>query len=314
MDGTGTLRLVFIGASKFGLKILNECYENIDVEIVGVVTAPRKFKISYSKSGVENVLHADIESYAAEKGIECLRLNGSMTSDGIYDVIRMWRPQGFLVAGWYHMIPKSWRGLAPAYGLHASLLPKYAGGAPLVWAIINGETTTGITLFEMDDGVDTGPIIAQASYHIKPHDDIASVYREVEELGLELVQNNIVKAMKNEVLPLPQSDNGRQVWPQRSPKDGLIKFPICSRELLNFIRAQTKPYPGAFFMAKKKKITVWKAEYSNQVGPTGEIESRNGELILFCSDKSAVKILHASLNDMSTSLTDLIKLAELNEI
>jgi methionyl-tRNA formyltransferase len=83
-----------------------------------------------------------------------------MNEPGLFQTVTSWNPDAFLVAGWYHMIPKIWRNLAPAYGLHASLLPDYSGGAPLVWAMINGETKTGVTLFQMDDGVDSGPIVA----------------------------------------------------------------------------------------------------------------------------------------------------------
>ena len=95
------------------------------------------------------------------------------------------------------MVPKSWREIAPAYGLHASLLPKYGGGAPLVWAIINGEKETGITPFQMDDGVDSGPIAGQIQEPIKTGDTIATLYARIEQSGVGVVARNFTSLPNN---------------------------------------------------------------------------------------------------------------------
>ena len=84
-----------------------------------------------------------------------------MNESLLIEKVNAWKPDLFIVVGWYHILPKSWRNLAPAYGMHASLLPNYSGGAQLFWAMINGEKKTGITLFKMDDGIDSGPIVGQ---------------------------------------------------------------------------------------------------------------------------------------------------------
>ena len=90
-----------------------------------------------------------------------------MRDPALLEKVACWKPEAFLVSGWYHMVPRKWRALAPAYGLHASLLPDYSGGAPLVWAMIKGEEKTGITLFQLGDGVDDGPILGQAETPIR---------------------------------------------------------------------------------------------------------------------------------------------------
>ena len=86
------------------------------------------------------------------------------------------------------MIPKRWRELAPAYGLHASLLPDYSGGAPLVWTMINGESETGTTLFKMDSGIDSGPIVGQKAEPIWNDDTIATIYERIESREIELIE------------------------------------------------------------------------------------------------------------------------------
>ena len=154
MDVNRAVNLVFIGSSKFGLKCLQGCLDIPVVKVVGVVSAPETFAISYRPKGVTNVLYADVAGLAEANSIPIATLEQSMADPLLLENVTAWKPDAFLVAGWYHMIPKSWRKIAPAYGLHASLLPDYSGGAPLVWAMINGETKTGITCFQMNDGVD----------------------------------------------------------------------------------------------------------------------------------------------------------------
>jgi methionyl-tRNA formyltransferase len=158
--------------------------------VTGVITAPRTFGVSYRPEGVTNVLHADLVTLAGSCHIPVRTLERSMNEASLFAAISEWQPGAFLVAGWYHMIPKAWRQLAPAYGLHASLLPDCSGGAPLVWAIINGETRTGITLFQMDGGVDSGPIAAQEEDPIFPDDTITSLYARIQIRGLKLLGNS----------------------------------------------------------------------------------------------------------------------------
>jgi methionyl-tRNA formyltransferase len=252
------MKIAFVGASKFGLKCLNGVFHMDEYEIVGSVTVPKKFSISYQPEGVINVLYADVESYCKEKKIPCLVMTKGMKDPILLDEIKSWQADIFLVVGWYHLIPKSWLYLAPVYGLHASLLPDYSGGAPLVWAIINGEKKTGITLFKFDTGVDDGPIVDQAETEINDDDDIASLYSRIEELGLNLIIKNIPLIAKGETNLKIQKERNRRIFPQRRPEDGLIDWKKSANDLYNFIRAQTRPYPGAFTYFNGKVLRVWR--------------------------------------------------------
>lgn len=254
------MRIVFIGASKFGLRSLNELNYLRGCEVVGVVTAPQQFPISYRPEGVFNVLYADVESYCCNQGIPCSVMRQGMKENALLDKIVSWQPDIFLVVGWYHILPKSWRERAPAYGLHASLLPDYSGGAPLVWAIINGEQKTGITFFQLDDGVDSGPIIGQVETRIKEDDTIASLYARIEELGIELLQKHLPSLVNGSAVLIRQDESKRRIFPQRSPVDGCINWDDSYYDLFNFIRAQTKPYPGAYTKWQGHNLRVWSAK------------------------------------------------------
>jgi len=254
------LNIVFIGASTFGLRCLDACFQAANVSVVGVVTAPRTFAISYRQTGVTNVLHADFVTFAQTRHVPVEVLQGSMSDSTLFDTVRAWKPDAFVVAGWYHMIPRRWRALAPAFGLHASLLPDYSGGAPLVWAMINGETRTGITLFQMDDGVDSGPIAAQAEEAIRSDDTIASLYARIEERGLEVLRETLPRLASGTLATRAQDESKRRIFPQRGPEDGRIDWTKDVACLDRFIRAQTRPYPGAFTTLNDKPFHIWTAQ------------------------------------------------------
>ena len=257
------MKIVFIGASKFGLRCLEDCLNIPEINIAGILTAPPLFKISYSKSKVNNILHADFEELAIKNEIPLMKIEDNMKSEKLFEQICSLSPDLFLVVGWYHMIPKSWREFAPAYGLHASLLPKYAGGAPLVWAMINGESETGITFFKMEDGVDCGDIIGQEKVEIDNKDTIKTLYSRIEDSGMVLIKNFLPKLAQGNAYHKKQNLEEIEIWPQRSPSDGLIKKGENNIYIERFIRAQTRPYPGAFMIFNKKKLIIWKASLNN---------------------------------------------------
>lgn len=253
------MRVIFIGASSFGLSCLSTIIALPSISVVGVLTGPGIFNISYSSKPVQNILHVDFTRWCSDRALPCYEMLTSMHDEALLDQMRVLEPEAFVVAGWYHMIPKSWRDLAPAYGLHASLLPDYSGGAPLVWAMINGESTAGITLFQMDEGVDSGPIVAQSEEPIHDRDTIATLYERIEVKGRALLAEFLPKLAAGDAVCRPQSSKNRRVMPQRSPEDGRIDWTQDSRFIDRFIRAQTRPYPGAFSTLVDKRVTIWAA-------------------------------------------------------
>lgn len=289
------MRLAVIGASRLGLRCLEAAAGLAGVHVCGVVTAPETFRISYRPTGVKNALHADLAAAAAVLGAPCAMLRGSMADEGLFEAVASWRPDFMLVAGWYHMVPASWRRLAPTAGLHASLLPDYSGGAPLVWAMINGEKRTGITMFLLDGGVDTGPIIGSAPEEIREDDDIASLYARIEDRAVELVRDHLPAIAAGRLDARPQDTSRRRVFPQRSPADGRIDWSMPARRVHDFIRAQTRPYPGAFFVAHGEEVRVWRSGLTDPPCPAGAPGTivglcGNGGLVVRCGEAGAVTL------------------------
>jgi methionyl-tRNA formyltransferase len=269
------MRLIFIGSTRFGLRCLEEVLHMPEIEVVGIITNQPTFSISYRPEGVRNVLYADFRPLAGRHGTPVWIMQGNMNDPGLVAQIRGWKPDFMLVVGWYHLLPRVIRDIAPAAGLHASLLPDYSGGAPLAWVIINDEKKTGITLFLLSDGVDDGPIIGQVEVPIHFEDTIATLYERVEEAGLRLLKEHLPRVARGEASYTAQDETRRRIMPQRSPGDGAIDWGWPARQIYNFIRAQTRPYPGAFTYWGKEKIIIWKAGLLGSVmeerGLPGEI-------------------------------------------
>ena len=292
MPESDEMNLVFIGSSNFGLRCLETCIDYFpELKISGVISAPRTFKISYCPEGVTNILHADVASTAKDNNIPFRMIERSMNESILFEIVKEWKPDLFLVAGWYHMIPRRWRKLAPAYGLHASMLPDYSGGAPLVWAMINGETKTGITLFQMDDGADSGPIVAQKEEVIFPDDTIATLYARIEQRGLELLHETMPRFLNGLLRLEPQDEGKRRIFPQRTPKDGLIDWGNDAGQIDRFIRAQTHPYPGAFSTFNGKPVHIWRTE----VIDTKNSEHKIGEI--YCVNSDTYRV-HCGTGDL----------------
>ena len=144
------------------------------------------------------------------------------------------------------------------YMLH--YFPNIKRGAPLVWAMINGEKHTGISLFQMDKGLIQGDILGQEKVKICENDTIKSLYSKIEKSELSFLRNTIPKLAAGTIKRIKQDKNNDKVWPQRSPKDGLINWNNSTLNVDRFIRAQTKPYPGAFTIINNIKIRIWKSQ------------------------------------------------------
>lgn len=256
------MRVAFLGCTKYSEELLLNILQNDQVEIAAIFSIPQQFKINYSESPVTNSNFADMEIHAKQHGIPFHYINGEK-NNRLQDhaaFIESLQLDVILVLGWYYMVPDSVRSLAKlgAWGIHASLLPDYAGGAPLVWAIIEGRSATGVTLFKLADGVDNGDIIMQEEFPVLFEDSIKEVYAKATASSIRILNKALLLGDKNSFTK--QDSSKIKIYPQRNPEDGLIDFSKPAVDIYNFIRAQSSPYPGAYFLTTdNKKIVIEKA-------------------------------------------------------
>lgn len=279
------MKYIFLGATKLSLSILEFLIRNSYIPSA-IFYIPQNFKIRYSGKEVEmnNYNYADLYSFAEKNKIFSFEVeSGKGKRIEIYrNTIESMNLDLALVIGWYYLIPKSLLNI-PRYGfwgLHASLLPKYGGGAPLVWAIINGEKETGVTLFKMNEKVDAGDIIKQRKIRICYNDTIKTLLKKVEKISKEI----ILEAFKNiENIKFIPQDGVPIKYPQRKPEDGRIDWNKTSFEIYNFVRAQTLPYPCAFTFLNDQMVKIISIEEKSIISSNYEPGT-----IVFFDDKPLV--------------------------
>lgn len=303
------MRIAFFGASALGLRCCEALVASGE-RLVGIFTLPETFSISWSHDRVRNVQHADFASIAQACSVPLVHVTAPMKHHEYSSILRSWHPDLLVVAGWYHLIPRSLRALAQfgAVGLHASLLPRYRGGAPLVWAMINGDDEAGVTLFHLAAGVDDGDIIGQCRFAIEFADDISDVLGKASAAAVELVMQFVPAIAQSTAPRLPQSPSGATVMPQRSPDDGELDWCVLSaRQAYDWIRAQTRPYPGAFTFVAGQRLTLWRASIVDMAlfdpllspGTVVTANRHDVSLVVACSDGRGLCIREASTDSVA---------------
>lgn len=160
-------------------------------------------------------------------------------------------------------------------GMHPTLLPTGRGRASIPWAIIKGLDKTGVTMFKLDEGVDTGDIVGQGVIDINENTTATDLYKKVDEMHVGLISKYWHDIVNDQVLLTKQDESKATEWPGRKPEDGELLSSMTIDEAYKLVRAVTNPYPGAFYKDGDKVIRIWSAK----VDPNeGEIKLSNGYL------------------------------------
>ena len=154
--------------------------------------------------------------------------------------------------------------------LHASLLPRLRGRAPINWALVNGETETGITLHHMTPKADDGDIICQSAIKISHDDTAMTLHERLQVAARQMLSENLPNIIEGKLQGIPQNESEATCFGRRTPTDGEIDWKASATDIRNLIRAVTRPYPGAFTHRASSKVIIWNAELVEHV-QTGEI-------------------------------------------
>jgi methionyl-tRNA formyltransferase len=204
------------------------------------------------------------------------------------------RPDAIVVVGYGRIIPEWMLGL-PRYGninLHASLLPRYRGAAPIQWAIANGEKTAGVTTMCIDEGLDTGDILLQREVAIAEDETAQTLAPWLAVLGADLMVETLHGLAEGTITPRPQDDSQATLAPLLKKEDGRMDFTRSARELCDRLRGFT-PWPGAFTTFRGKTLHVVRARVreGSAPGAAGEMRVQGGHLLIACGGGSALELL-----------------------
>ena len=207
-----------------------------------------------SKSG-----RADVASLAEGMNVPLVRVR-SINDDDAVGALRAADLDWLFIIGWSQIASE--RVLAVprlgALGAHPTLLPEGRGRAPIPWTILKGLTESGVTLFVLDDGVDTGPVVEQVKYPVAPNETALSLYAKAEAAHRELIRRVWPHVTSGSITALPQEDANATYWPTRRPSDGKIVRSMTVESVDRLVRAVTRPYPGAFVKTPASTIRVWR--------------------------------------------------------
>lgn len=263
--------IVFVGAHVESHAPFSRLIERGD-NILGLVTLDTESMSRMSGA-------TDLTRLAAEAQIPVLRVRNINQPDSV-DWIRQNSPDLLLVVGWTQLLKAELLRIPKiaCLGFHASLLPKYRGRAPVNWAIINGEKLSGNTMITLEPEADTGDIVAQRTIPITDEDDCNTIYQKVGQTEVDMLEE-ILPMIRRGLLPRKQQDNTEAtVMPKRRPEDGLINWSRSTREIYDWVRALTDPYPGAFSVLNGSKVWIWVARMDG--GPICQPRCRPGEIVL----------------------------------
>ena len=252
--------------------------------VTAVVTAPDK-----ERGRGQKISFTPIKEIALENNIPVLQPE-KLKDEHFINQLANFKADLFVVVA-FRILPKEVFTIPPkgSFNLHASLLPKYRGAAPIHWAIINGEKETGVTTFKLEEKVDTGNIYLQKRLPIHDIDNLGTIHDKLSELGSDAVLETVDMIEKGNFKLLPQNNEQATPAPKISKDTGRINWNNSAENIHNLIRGLS-PYPGAYFEYQDKLIKIFKSEIVQSSLNPFEINQTKSELIIGCG-KNALKIL-----------------------
>lgn len=244
------LRIVFMGTAPLAAASLERLLEVSHWKVVAVVTQPDRPRGRHLKPQP-----SPVKKLAAEHQLEILQPQKARDPRFI-ETLSGLRPDLIVVAAYGQILPQAILDI-PRHGclnVHASLLPKYRGAAPIQWAILNDEPETGVTLMKMDAGMDTGDILAMESTPVLAEDTAGTLHDRLARMGGELLVHSILPCVEGRLRPKPQPEEGASYARKIKKEDGLIDWNLSARAIGNQVRGLS-PWPGAytFFDTKKER-------------------------------------------------------------
>jgi methionyl-tRNA formyltransferase len=283
------MRIVFMGTPEFAVPSLKALIESGE-QVVSVVCQPDK-----PKGRGLDVIPPPTKVLAEKHGIPVLQPQKIKTEE-FFDKLKELNPDLICVAAYGKILPKNILDL-PTYGcinVHASLLPKYRGAAPINWAIIRGEKTTGITTMKMDEGMDTGDILLKREMPIDDEDTGETLSEKLSEMGAKVLIETISLLKKGKLNPIPQDHSQATYAPMLKKEDGKIDWKKSAEEIRNLIRGAL-PWPGAYTKLEGKLLKIYKASVTSGKGRPGEVIKSNSGALTVATGIGALDILEIQI-------------------
>jgi len=284
------LNLIFCGTPRFAVPTLEKLID-AGFRIPLVVTQPDRPK----GRGLE-LVQSPVKQSALKLNLPITQPDRIKTNDEFRAHLTALKPDAIIVVGYGRIIPPWMLDLPPLgnLNLHASLLPKYRGAAPIQWAIANGETVTGVTTMRIDAGLDTGDILQQRELAIAADDTAETLASRLAVIGADLMVDTLCSLQAGTLHPRPQDNSQATLAPILKKEDGLIDFSRTAVEIINRIRG-FQPWPGAYTKFRGKTLQIIQARPATEAVPQSELHADANRLIVGCGNHTSLELLEIQL-------------------
>ena len=275
------MRLIFCGTPRFAVPTLAALVERrLSIDLV--VTNPDEPR------GRSHQVTAPPVKLAAEHAGLAVFQPKKLKDPATQELISKYRPDAIVVVAYGHIIPP-WMIELPRLGcinLHASLLPKYRGAAPIPWALMRGERVTGVTTMKIDAGLDTGDILLQRQVAIEDEDTTETLSERMSPIGAELMVETLDGLERAEIQPRPQDHAAATLAPMLKKEDRRIDWSLTAEEIARRVRG-LDPWPGAYTTFRGKNLRLWSAA-ATPSSPAATVESSQPGVALVDGDRLLV--------------------------
>lgn len=277
------MKLGFVTCVQLGLSCMEAIYDAGGALELAITLPDSK---SVNKSG-----RVFVDEFCCSRGVPLLK-SSHVNNPDVINSIRIAGIDWLFIIGWSQIAsadvlraPK--RGVL---GMHPTLLPEGRGRAAIPWAILKGLHRTGVTLFQMDEGVDTGPVVAQIDIPLSNCMTATELYARADAAHVRLIHDIVPRILSDQIVLRPQDKSKATVWPGRKPEDGEIILHGSVDDAERLVRAVTRPYPGAFYFREGKKYIVWSAEKWQDSRPPADnvdyLQFHDGILLILESERA----------------------------
>jgi len=285
------VRLVFCGTPQFAIPTLQQLLAaGHDLELV--VTQPDRVR-----GRDQDPSPPPVKVLAEQAGLPVVQPEKIKNNAELRARLEAIRPEAIIVVAYGRIIPE-WMLNLPRWGnlnLHASLLPKYRGAAPIQWAVANGESVIGATTMRIDQGLDTGDILLQRSLPIEPDQTSEELFPLLAKSGADLMLETLRGLEAGSIHPAPQDDAGASLAPILVREDALVDFARSAGEIYNRWRG-FQPWPGAYTFFRGKKLTLHRLMSSGSMdAPPGELKVEGDRLFAAAGSATRLELLEIQL-------------------
>jgi methionyl-tRNA formyltransferase len=281
------MKLVFCGTPQFAVPSLERLVAS-GFEIQLVVTQPDRPR----GRGME-LTAPPVKESALKLGLPVIQPEKIKKNEEFQAQLKALQPEAIIVVGYGRIIPP-WMLDLPRYGninVHASILPKYRGAAPVQWAIAQGETVSGVTTMLLNEGLDTGDILLQKELAIQPEDTAVTFAPKLAEIGADLLVETLRGLEEKTIAPVPQDHSKATLAPILKKEDGQVDFSRTARDIHNRLRG-FQPWPGAYTQFRGKNLKFVSARPENSLSKLnpGELRVSDERLFVGCASQTVLEL------------------------